>query len=107
MLDCNQNGEIDWGDLGQTSSEPIDQLGNENNEIDFDIEALKSEICIEEAGVYMPTDGIAKGDDAYTLIEWKETRNILLNDLNRVFYSNRSFQLQKNFFFYLFSSFSC
>jgi len=79
-----KNGEIDWGDFDQFSNEPIEQLGNENNEIDFDIDTLKSEICIEEAGVYIPTDGIAKGDDAYTLIEWKETRNLLLNDLNRV-----------------------
>lgn len=79
-----KNGEIDWGDFDQTSSEPNGQLTSDTNEIDFDIDALQGEICIEEAGVYIPTDGIAKGDDAYTLIEWKETRDLLLNDINRV-----------------------
>ena len=52
--------------------------------IDFDVEALKSEILVEDSGVYIPTDEIAKGDDALTLIEWSETRNLLLNDLTRV-----------------------
>ena len=102
-----KNGEIDWGDFDQISNEPIEQLGNENDEIDFDIDALKSEICIEEAGVYIPTDGIAKGDDAYTLIEWKETRNLLLNDLNRVFNSSFIPFYCNVMEFNLFSPFSC
>ncbi len=49
--------------------------------VDYDIEALRNEICVEEAGVFVPTDNSAKGNDAYTLLEWVDTRNLLLNDL--------------------------
>jgi hypothetical protein len=57
---------------------------NQSDAIEFDIEALKSEILVEDSGVYIPSDGIAKGDDALTVIEWSETRNLFLNDLARV-----------------------
>ena len=51
---------------------------------DFDLDTLKNEIQIEDSGVYIPSDGIAKGDDSLTVLEWLETRNLFLNDLNRV-----------------------
>ena len=57
---------------------------NQSDAIDFDSEALKSEILVEDSGVYIPSDGIAKGDDALTVIEWSETKNLFLNDLARV-----------------------
>ena len=74
-----KNFEIDWGDLDEVASteNPVDV-------IDFNIEELKNEICVEDAGVYIPTDGIAKDNDAFTLIEWTETRNLLINDLVKV-----------------------
>lgn len=63
--------------------------------IDFDIEALKNEIVVENSGVYIPTDGIAKETDAFLIIEWAETRNLLLNDLTKVT-KNMIFNLFKN-----------
>jgi hypothetical protein len=54
------------------------------DEINYDIDELRNQICVEDTGVYIPTDGIAKGNDAYTLLEWQETRNLLLNDLVKV-----------------------
>lgn len=71
---------IDWGDLVDDTEiaydAPIDI-----DTIDYDIDALRNEISVEEAGVYVPTDNIAKGNDAYNLLEWSETRNLFLNDL--------------------------
>lgn len=79
-LACFQEGEaIDWGDFDMVDSSNIDNL-----EIDYDMEALKQEIQVEEAGVYIPTDGIAKGDDALYLLEFTGTRYLLLNDLVKV-----------------------
>ena len=80
--------QIDWGDMTTTdvSGQQLDDVGAENC-VDFDIEAYKSEICVEGAGVYIPSDGVAKGDDALTIIEWVETRNLLMNDLLRVSFS--------------------
>lgn len=51
---------------------------------DVDLEALKSEISVEGGGVYIPSDGIAKDTDAFTLLEWAETRNLLILDLQKV-----------------------
>jgi len=65
-------------------NEPEKHDNNQADVIDFDIEALKGEILVEDSGVYIPSDGIAKGDDAFTVIEWSETRNLFLNDLARV-----------------------
>ena len=74
-----KNEEIDWGDFDSNI-----EVAKDADVIDFDIEALKSEIVVEDAGIYIPTDGIAKGNDAFTLMEWTETRNLLLNDLVKV-----------------------
>ena len=78
----NQEGEeIDWGDVNFNEEPDLGQvdLVSGENEIDFD--ALKTQICVEDTGVYIPTDGIAKGNDAFTVLEWPETRHLLLNDL--------------------------
>ena len=74
-----KNVEIDWGDFDEANANqnPVDT-------IDFDIEELKNEISVEDAGVYIPTDGIAKDNDAFSLVEWVETRNLLINDLVKV-----------------------
>ena len=61
----------------------------DNLEIDYDIETLRQEIQVEEAGVYIPTDGIAKGDDALYVLEFTGSRNLFLNDLVRVSTSSR------------------
>lgn len=45
---------------------------------------MKSEIVVENTGVYIPTDGIAKDTDALTILEWTETRNLLINDLTKL-----------------------
>ena len=64
--------------------------------INFDIENLKNEISVEDAGVYIPSDGIAKDNDAFSLIEWVETRNLLINDLVKV--KKRLLLFIENFF---------
>jgi hypothetical protein len=45
---------------------------------------LKNDIIVEDTGVYIPTDGIAKDNDAFLLLEYKETRNLIICDLFRV-----------------------
>ena len=68
----------------------VDLVSGEN-EIDFD--ALKTQICVEDTGVYIPTDGIAKGNDAFTVLEWPETRHLLLNDLIKVYIVRYTFNV--------------
>ena len=84
LLETSQdqgNVEIDWGDLDDlnTNETPADVI-----DFDIDMDALKNEISVEDAGVYIPTDGVAKDNDAFSLIEWTETRNLLINDLVKV-----------------------
>jgi hypothetical protein len=75
----NKGGEIDWGDFDANSPSdlPIES-------VDYDLDALRNEISVEDAGVYIPSDGIAKDTDAYCILEWLETRNLLLLDLLKV-----------------------
>jgi hypothetical protein len=51
---------------------------------DVNMEQLKNEISVEEVGVYIPSDGVAKDDDARSILEWPETRHLFLNDLIKV-----------------------
>lgn len=50
------------------------------------MEALRNEIVIEGTGIFIPEDNIAKGNDAFTILEYAETRSLLLNDLFQVYY---------------------
>jgi hypothetical protein len=78
----NQGVEIDWGDLGNGVDMEIGQVENlDENVIDYDLDELKNQISVEGSGVYIPSDGIAKGNDAFLLLEWHETRNLFINDL--------------------------
>jgi SepF-like predicted cell division protein (DUF552 family) len=83
-----EKGEIDWGDFSVETSSPATDLP-----ADIDLEALKNEISIEGAGVYIPSDGIAKDTDALNVLEWTDTRNLLLLDLQKVIndYNSKSF----------------
>lgn len=76
-VNLDQDGaDIDWGDFDSAAVVDYDV-----DAVDYDIEALRNEISVEEAGVFVPTDNIAKGNDAFTLLEWAETRNLIMNDL--------------------------
>lgn len=77
-----KNGEIDWGDFDSVTVSSVADMPIET--ADFDLEALKNEISVEGTGVYIPTDGIAKDTDAFNVLEWSETRMLLLLDLLRV-----------------------
>jgi hypothetical protein len=90
--------EIDWGDF---SGETI-QI-SESALCDVNIEQLKNEISVEEVGVYIPSDGVAKGDDARYILEWPETRHLFLDDLVKVCVGLK----KKKFLFYFSSSFFC
>jgi hypothetical protein len=76
----NQDEAIDWGDFGTSDDIPVEIC--ETN--DLDLEALRNEIVVEGSGVYIPLDNIAKGNDALNILEFPETRNLLLNDLFKV-----------------------
>lgn len=80
--DDQEGGDIDWGDIGEEEEEK--ETSQQVDEIDYDLDAIRSEICVESSGVYVPSDGIAKGDDALTLIGCTKTRNLLFNDLHRL-----------------------
>lgn len=81
-LDEGSGGDIDWGDFDVNKDNAYDTLDVDT--IDFDMDALKNEISVEDTGVYVPTDNIAKGDDAFNILELTETRNLLLNDLTKL-----------------------
>lgn len=51
---------------------------------DFDLESFKNDIVVEGTGIYIPEDKIAKGNDALTILEFAETRSLLINDLFQV-----------------------
>ena len=57
---------------------------NKSNPLILTKDSFKNAIVVEDSGVYVPEDRIAKGDDALNLLELLETRNFLLNDLSRV-----------------------
>jgi hypothetical protein len=50
--------------------------------IDLNIDT--NDIEVKDCGVYIPSDGIAKDNDAFLLLEYKETRNLIISDLFRV-----------------------
>lgn len=69
-----QEGEIDWGNLDSTevSNAPAAQ------EIDFNISLEESGIVVEQTGI---DGGVAKGNDAYTLLDNPRTRNQTIDEL--------------------------
>lgn len=76
--------EIDWGDFSASVDDVAlteDTAADINN---IDLEALRNEISVEGTGVYVPSDGMAKDTDALFLIEWNDTRNLLIFDLQQV-----------------------
>ncbi len=75
------DGDIDWGDFDANTDNVAYDIDLNTDTADFDMDALKSEISVEGTGVYVPEDNIAKGEDALDLLDWSETRNLLLNDL--------------------------
>jgi hypothetical protein len=75
-----KGGDIDWGDSSEAAIE--DKPDNLNYVVDD--ETLKDCITVEETGVYIPVDGIAKDDDALTILEFQDTRNSIYHDLIRV-----------------------
>lgn len=68
-----KGGAIDWGDFDAQAV-----VTDENIDLNANIDDLKNVISIEESGVYVPSDGVAKDTDALSLLEYKETR-VLIN----------------------------
>ena len=80
-----QSDEIDWGNLEAAVEHDLHELNlADTNEIDYDLEELKNQICVEDTGVYIPSDQSAKGNDALSVLEWPETRSLFMNDLLKV-----------------------
>ncbi|KAI4471454.1 cdk5 regulatory subunit-associated protein 3 [Holotrichia oblita] len=66
-------GDIDWGTLNtiEDDFEIVDH-------VDLDINLEESGIVVEKSGL---DGGIAKGNDAYSLLDNPSTQNLILNDL--------------------------
>jgi len=86
-VELDAPADIDWGEL-----EMIDESGNV--EIDWDnVESLDTkedaiDIVIEESGV---EGGVARGNDAFSILDNRRTRNMILDELHELeaFYSQR------------------
>ncbi len=74
-----KGGEIDWGD-----GEIVDEIIPSEDAIVIADDAFTGAITVEETGVYIPVDGIAKYNDALTLLEYHDTRNSIYHDIIRV-----------------------
>ena len=86
-VELDAPADIDWGDL--------EMIGDSGNvEIDWDnVEGLGSkedaiDIVIEESGV---EGGVARGNDAFSILDNRRTRNMILDELHELeaFYSQR------------------
>ncbi|XP_055983191.1 CDK5 regulatory subunit-associated protein 3 [Sorex fumeus] len=85
-----QAAEIDWGiSLESDSKEAV------SDEIDWgDATATASQITVLEAGTQAP-EGVARGPDALTLLEYPETRNQFIDELMEleIFLSQRAVEM--------------
>lgn len=68
-----EKGDIDWGNL-----EADENIAVQNDEIDFNINLEESGIVVEQAGL---DGGVAKGNDAFTLLDNPNTRNQIIDEL--------------------------
>lgn len=68
-----EEGDIDWGNLDNVDNNPAI-----NAEIDFNISLEESGIVVEDAGI---DGGVAKGNDAYGILDNPRTRNQIIDDL--------------------------
>lgn len=68
-----ESGEIDWGNISNEANEPTFNEG-----IDFNISLEESGIVVEETGL---DGGVAKGADAFTLLDNPRTRNQIIDEL--------------------------
>lgn len=64
-------GDIDWGDDNQVQNEP-------NDVADFNISLEESGIVVEQTGC---SGGVAKGDEAYTLLDSTRHRDQFIDEL--------------------------
>ncbi|KAM9209245.1 CDK5 regulatory subunit-associated protein 3 isoform 2-T2 [Dugong dugon] len=107
---------IDWGDFGaEAASEGIDygisaqatgidwgiSLDSDSKEagsdgIDWGDDAAVSQITVLEAGTQAP-EGVARGPDALTLLEYPETRNQFIDELMEleIFLSQRAVEMSE------------
>lgn len=79
--------DIDWGDLeGQ-------HVQDDEGQIDWDVSL--EDIVVEEAGL---SGGVAKNDQALSVLDNKKTRNLLLDDLHELsaFCSMRMYEMAKD-----------
>lgn len=81
-----ENGSIDFGDITVSENQDIDWGGSSNPEEDFEIVTHEDlEINLEESGIVVEKSGIdggvAKGDEALTILDNPKTREQIINNL--------------------------
>uniref|UniRef100_A0A182MJF7 Uncharacterized protein n=1 Tax=Anopheles culicifacies TaxID=139723 RepID=A0A182MJF7_9DIPT len=69
-------GDIDWGAAADVNEPPA--LAVDDNVIDFNISLEESGIVVEEDG---NLGGVAKGEEAYTVLDAQQYRDRFINDL--------------------------
>lgn len=110
-----QEDEIDWGDFGvEAVSDSGNLISAETPGIDWGIsleseskdagadridwgdDAVASEITVLETGTEAP-EGVARGSDALTLLEYPETRNQFIDELMEleIFLSQRAVEMSE------------
>uniref|UniRef100_A0A182UF71 Uncharacterized protein n=1 Tax=Anopheles melas TaxID=34690 RepID=A0A182UF71_9DIPT len=70
-------GDIDWG-AADEGADPALAGANDDNVIDFNISLEESGIVVEEDG---NLGGVAKGDEAFTVLDAQQYRDRFVNDL--------------------------
>ncbi|XP_035915025.1 CDK5RAP3-like protein [Anopheles stephensi] len=73
-LDLDAPVELEVGDIDWGAAEPV----ADDNVIDFDISLEESGIVVEEDG---NLGGVAKGDEAYTVLDAQQYRDRFINDI--------------------------
>uniref|UniRef100_A0A182SQY6 Uncharacterized protein n=1 Tax=Anopheles maculatus TaxID=74869 RepID=A0A182SQY6_9DIPT len=77
-LDLDAPVELEVGDIDWGAVEPAAPAADDGNVIDFDISLEESGIVVEEDG---NLGGVAKGDEAYTVLDAQQYRDRFINDL--------------------------
>jgi hypothetical protein len=75
---CHLTGEIDWGGIAVDEND-----AGGADQIDFSVDVETSGIVLEEDGL---EGGVARGEEAMSILENPETRNFFIDELLEVLF---------------------